>query len=72
MLMKWCGITDEDRRKGAFMKYFNDKYKGEYLPIGDNAVYEAFNSWEGDEYPKFVEQLDKLVEEKMKIEGVAA
>lgn len=72
MLMKWCGITDEDRRKGAFMKYFNDKYKGEYLPIGDNAVYEAFNSWEGDDYPKFVKQLDKLVEEKMKIEGVAA
>ena len=72
MLMTWCGITGEDRRKGEFMKYFNETYKGEYLLIRDTTVYEAFNSWEGNEYPKFVEQLNKLVEEKMKIEGVAA
>ena len=72
MLMNCCGITDEDQKKGAFMKYFNDTYRGEYLQIGNNAVYNAFNSWDESEYKEFEEQLNKLVEEKRRKEEIAA
>lgn len=65
MLMRWCGITDKHRNKGIFMKYFNETYKGEYLPIKDTAVYEAYGATD-DDYEEFEEQLNKLVEEKRK------
>jgi hypothetical protein len=63
MLMRWCGITDEHKNKGIFMKYFNETYRGEYLPIKDTAAYEAYGATD-DDYEEFKEQLNKLVEEK--------
>jgi hypothetical protein len=53
------------------MKYFNETYRGEYLPIKDTAVYEAYGPTD-DDYKKFEEQLNKLVEEKRKKEEIAA
>ena len=71
MLMRWCGITDEHKNKGIFMKYFNETYRGEYLLIKDTAVYEAYGASD-DDYEEFEEQLNTLVEEKRKNEGKAA
>ncbi len=71
MLMRWCGITDEHKNRRIFMKYFNETYRGEYLPIKDTAVYEAYGAPD-DVYKKFEEQLNTLVEEKRKNEGKAA
>lgn len=72
MLMKWSGITNEDKRKGQFMKYFKDTYKGKYKPIGDNAVYNAFDGWKEREYKIFEEKLNGIVESyKQKDEVVA-
>lgn len=72
MLLNWCGIMYEDRCKGAFMKYFNKNYKGEYLPLGDTAVYEQFGNWKDKEYKEFEEKLNSLVEEKKKTEAKVA
>lgn len=72
MLMNWCGINDEDRLKGTFMKYFKKAYKGNYLQIRENTVYEAFNNWEEDEYKEFEKELNHLVEEKRQKEEKAA
>ena len=70
--MKWSGITNEDKRKGLFMKYFKDTYKGKYKPIGDNAVYNAFDGWKEREYKIFEEKLNGIVESyKQKDEVVA-
>lgn len=72
MLMNWCCITNEDNRKGIFMKYFNDTYKGQFLPIKDGAIYEAFNSWTEKEYREFEEQINNLVKAKEEKEAIVA
>lgn len=72
MLMNWCGITDEDKKKGLFMKYFKETYKGQYLPIGDTAVYNAFNGWREKEYKEFEGKMSRVVEEKTPQKGKVA
>lgn len=64
MLMTCLGITDEDKRKGIFIKYFKDTYKGQYLLLKDNAIYNAFNGWDTKEYKEFEEKIESLLKRK--------